>query len=390
MHNFTMKIKAASFAIAAIIFAQPLLAGDPPAPVNDKAPAKAAQKAPQKPAEAAPLPMPVWPAPTPGVLRYIAENSLPDTLPQVLADPASHLVSGDEVVLMMTVVDGWKSSQYIITISADAANEIEKTTVAARPFVLFSNTGHRFDYGVRPTALNVTVIGPFGNNKPHVQTTRLVANEDHLSQGFDRACEAFATLKALKNNKENASISLKTEPYSAEEIATAQAALTRVGIPIDPECERALGGVFPSFMSFFSLIMQTDGMDDVVKDLASMPPSLSILLNGINASFDMDGEHIAQQPGMLAGRSRWMLPFTLSINGKSAIRLQIFSERPIAPLSNCAGVYGLYAQSVRKPQRCAYIQLTGAKHAEQPAKQAQDPAPDVAADEKPAPDAAQK
>jgi hypothetical protein len=179
-----------------------------------------------------PLPTPIWPTPNATAIRYICDNSLPTTFPAPESYPKRKLTAGDEATLLLSYVDGWKTRQYVITITVESPTADEKKSIAEQPFVIFSNTGNRFDYGMRPVALSVSMIGPFtkSEGRPRVRTTRLVANEEHLAQGFDGACKAYARLQSIKQNKENAAFNLRTSPYSPEEIAAAQTSFARAGL----------------------------------------------------------------------------------------------------------------------------------------------------------------
>lgn len=306
---------------------------------------------------------PEWPAPSAETAAFLATVPIPAKSPSA-SMARRDLADGDEVFFLMTVRSAKKSRQYLASIRAETAGGKEMQGFTMEPFTMFTNTGHRIDYGVRPVALVITITGPIeGKKAPQVRTSRLVANEEFLSQGFCDACTAFETLSNLKNREGSASFGIAMQPFPEVEAAENLEKLLALGIVPSAEQERALGGIMPALFSFLDLVMRTEGMTDMVEELAapSLAHSLSMAIGTGNVSFNIQTDKLAHLPPASDGSPRWTMPVTLSMSGADCIVLDLCARPATAPFSACAGIDAVMARSVRKPDRVLTLQLLGAR-----------------------------
>ena len=305
---------------------------------------------------------PDWPAPTPETAAWLDSTGL--SAKNAAANPArADLAPGDTCLFLMTIERAGKARQYLVEIRADTADGKEKSGFTMQPFSMFTNTGHRIDYGVRPVALVVTITGPIeGNKEPKVRTSRAIANEEFLSQGFCDACSAFETLYSLKRTKDQAGLALASQPFPEADAAVNQEKLRAIGIVPSAEQERALGGIMPAIFSFFDLVMHTEGMSDTVEDLAapSLALSLSMATGSVNINFNIQTDKLAHLPPASDGAPRWTMPIILSMNGTDCIAMSLYARPATPPFRVCAGLDGLIARSIRKPDRILTLHRIGA------------------------------
>jgi hypothetical protein len=265
------------------------------------------------------------------------------------------LHKGDSVTALVTHIDGGKTRQWIVFLKANPPEETEKTEPPAG-LTMYSTSGRELRIPGKANAIAIRVLGPFseslnGSKKAKDRWSGALVNETYLELGLDRACALMMRLEKLARTMEgkmpeNFGIGFGTRPFPVEQRDANRAVMDQLGIT--EEDERALMGSFPAMVSFFHVILQTQGLDEILRSVVDIS-WVSLIKSGGNLVPNFQylnpfTELPAGEWGLSKQERCYSLKFQLSLNGKPALNCQmaVTSARP--PLLTSAGIVGLAAQ----------------------------------------------
>jgi hypothetical protein len=223
--------------------------------------------------------------------------------------------------------------------------------------VLYSSTGHRFEFRQNPVTLRIRSIGPYldttsiwGNPVPRDKSAVLSINEGFLSLGMDKGAAAIYRLNRAREQMHltNFNFSVSEKPFKPERIAGDSRLAAQ--LHVTPDDERAMAGWYPALYSYFNSVGQTPNLDTIMLKVIHLPSLWSVVKHaGINPRFDI-GHDIAP----LAMPSGWdlpghapvyKLPSSLALNDEPAINATLFVTDPHPPLLTCGGIIGFMAEN---------------------------------------------
>jgi hypothetical protein len=271
---------------------------------------------------------------------------------------------GDSVTALVTLREkGGLRTQWLIYLQAEEPNAKERSAKPPRPQILFSSMGNRFEFISTPAYATVRTLGPFVDSasshkpaEPRDQTSRIRLDKDYLGLGLDRAAAAAFRLKRIKTKE---LLSFKSAPYSDAEVARCRKLLPELQLTADEE--RSLCGAVPALFTYFGIVQQTQGLNDILLKLVEMPSVWSIMRHGGvgDVSLRFERAKIVKadlaQWGMSSNTVGYHFPMVMSLDGHPALELTFAVAPPRPPLLTCAGIVGLLAE--RPNDKDTYLTL---------------------------------
>ncbi len=322
----------------------------------------AAPVEPQTDALPAASPLPSLPAPLEATLRAASESGW--RLGRFhTGSNADSLAPGDGAAAIVTLTEGTRTRQWLVSIRAVEPSAKEQADFKAPPpLTLYCNTGTTLTFKNAYAFLDLSTRGPFAergrpDKKPgEERRARTAVNSEHLMLGFDRACRAAIRLR--ENSTDGMGFSFKTSPFPPEDIPANRARADALGLT--PDEERAFAGTIPALLGFFQIALTTPGVQEIMTEVLDIP-FWSVVSRGgrVDPSLDFDAKNIQRLPD--AGDSlRYVLPMTLHLNGKPALKLSFVVSSPKPPLLATAGIVAVFAGHPRKEDRRATIEIVSA------------------------------
>jgi hypothetical protein len=265
------------------------------------------------------------------------------------------LRKGDSVTALVSHLDRGKVRQWVVFLSA---NPPEKTAVVKVPpeFKVYSSSGREIRIAGETSAVAIRVLGPFaegenGGKKAKGLWSGTPVDQAFLALGLDRVCAMSIRLREVKEAGNHAvpegfQLGFSPKPYPAEKTAFSRPVLDRLGVT--EEDERAFAGSAPALMSFFQIVMQTQGLEEILKSVLDIPWT-SVIANGgvVNPFFKFLGpfEEISAASWRLPeGAKCYALKFQLLLNNKPSLNCQLAVTAPRPPLLASGGIVGFAAQ----------------------------------------------
>lgn len=268
---------------------------------------------------------------------------------------AKGLRRGDSVTALVSHIDRGKMRQWVVFLKADPPKETD-TTKPPPDLMMYSTSGRELRIPGKASAIAIRVLGPFSEEAESAKKAKdrwsgALVNETYLALGLDRACALMMRVETLAQRMEgkmpaNFGIGFGTQPFPAEQREANRAVMDQLGI--SEEDERALMGSFPAVVSFFQVILQTQGLEEILRSVVDVS-WLSLIKSGGSLTpgfryLSPFTELPAAEWGLAAQERCYSLKLQLSLHGKPALNCQLAVTAPRPPLLTCAGVVGLAAQ----------------------------------------------
>jgi len=290
--------------------------------------------------------------PSASVARYAETHHLPLGGFE-LGDPNDASRAGDRLIVLFTIVEGATSRQWLgefrfATLTAREAKSKPGTGLGVLSYFqssLKTDTGHEFSFEQSPVALEISIQGPFADNKPATSpfvetTTRVLATRDYLAHGL--APMAEIELRMRVQGKKNPGISLMFRPkYSAQQVAATKARAKEAGFTTDDE--RAYAEAIFALVQFGNLSFKTDGIDVITHEMADSPTLFSgAFTNLVWPEMKFENGADWGLPGSLV----FCVPYNFLSKTTAHGTFYFTAVRP--PLRNLAGFVGLTVDSSSK------------------------------------------
>ena len=255
------------------------------------------------------------------------------------------LRAGDSATILGTIFIKKKEAQWLLYVQAGAPG----TNSTNRPMVVHM-FNRKMSFPSRPVPATLRMLGPFAVSnsiklKSRNQSDKITLNETFLGLGLQRAAEVM-----WKYN-------LGTNSTSAPR---------HIGdMKLTPHEQEAIAGSLPALMSYFDIVQNTDGLEDLLIKLIKMPSVWSIVRHfGVTAVFYLGEDARPANPadwGLPPGTPVYYQPFTQFLNSQPAVKLTFVVTAPNPPRLVCGGVVGLLAERVGDNDTYMTIRVISAK-----------------------------
>ena len=246
-------------------------------------------------------------------------------------------------------------TQSLISLTAVLPGQNDKLDKPAAPFAMYDALGLKAEFVSSPSPVTLRTTGPFAasekSGKPpkvHDYFARTTLDQGFLGLGLDRMAVATWRLSRLDKAQVKGAYWVGTGPPSAAAIIKAKKA--NEYLKITPEEERSIAGGFPAMISFFNVIEQTEGLNNILFKVVQTPSIWTIIKSGGNlpvgfqASLEQLGPADTTGWGLPAGPVVYRLPVIMQIDKKPALKLTFLVTAPQPPLLACAGIVGVLAE----------------------------------------------
>jgi hypothetical protein len=263
---------------------------------------------------------------------------------------------GDSLTALVTFCEkNGRRTQWLLHLEATTPEAREQPSKPARPMVMYSSTGNKLEFVSSPAFVTLRTLGPFAesdaNSKPLKtldKSARFALDKGFLSLGLDRAAAVVLRLNQVDPNHERkGSFAFNSKPFSEIEI-TKNRKVAAV-LQLTAEDERALAGSAPALMSYFAIVQQTAGLDDILFKILDLPSLWSMIRHGgVNANIRFDTQHIAMAPDALltlpTNPKLYQFPVALDLNNQPALNITFLATAPQPPLLTCGGIVGMLVE----------------------------------------------
>lgn len=291
-------------------------------------------------------------SPFPAAVAVAQANHIPLELLDPPAAIDTKITPGDSITALVTLSQkGAPRTQWLLYLQAVEPGPKEKTGKPLAPMVSFSSCGNRFDFASSPALVSLRSIGPFieprTDSKPPVlqdKATRFTVDQGFLGIGLDRA--AAALHRTVQSGKPGG-FDFRDTPFSKAE--TEQSRMLAQTVHLTSDEERALSGMIPALSSYFDIVQQTGGLNDVFSKVVNTPSVWSVIWNaGVQTSMVIQSDRVAPADaatwGLPPHTPVYSFPMLLELNKDGAFNVTLVVTAPRSPLLTCGGVIGLLAE----------------------------------------------
>jgi hypothetical protein len=216
---------------------------------------------------------------------------------------------------------------------------------------MYSGSGAKLEYTSAPVLVRLQTFGPFSGNEHKPRSgagepaeARFSVNQGFLGVGLDKGA---ATICRLEKSKASGSFWLGPQPPTKQQMESFRKSSETAHITADEE--RAVGGIAPALLSYFGIVQETEGLEDIMLKVVRKPSVWSIVGHlGVTVNLELDPKHMA--PADIASWKvpecppAYYFPMLLEVNRKLALTATFVVTRPASPLLSCGGIIGLLAE----------------------------------------------
>jgi hypothetical protein len=261
------------------------------------------------------------------------------------------LSPGNSVTALITLHQkGNRLSQWLVYFEV-VPTPRGKDLKPAKPLVLYTSMGGRFEFASIPATFCIRTIGPYQNVGDPVardKSTLVSIDGGFLGLGMDKGAAVICRLNhtSEKTYVTNFDFRISGKPFSAAR--TNRNHQMAAKLHITPGEERAMASGEPALDSYFSSVSETPSLDGIMMKVVDFPSLWSILKNGgITPRFGMRVKQIAPislQWNLPTRATVYQLPIFLTLNGRPAINAALLVTDPRPPLLACGGIVGFEAE----------------------------------------------
>lgn len=312
-------------------------------------------------------------APVPSLVAFATAHRIPLTGID-LAEAGAAPRTDDQVTLLVTLVNGAVSQQWLACLTSDALTEKESRLKPPDAAVIHTSTGLALRYTTTRAAVRIKFIGPFGQNLPAtrapdetalVKTARTLVSPEYLNSGFAGYCRSALEITPRVNAAgAKPHYSAGSLPRSAEEIQAARP--FNDAVHLTPEEERLDFGVYFSVVQFFSAACKVAAFQDVLLQVVNKPSLWSAITHlGVRMDLNfwwMDVQAVSDGRIGVA-LPAYQFPLKVFLNGALGVKATLAVTTPRPPLQTCAGIVALCIEHPTDENKRVFIRLIAARHA---------------------------
>jgi len=136
---------------------------------------------------------------------------------------------------------------------------------------------------------------------------------------------------------------------------------------LSAEEQRAIAGSQLALMSYFELVRETPGLDDLFYKVVKLPSVWSLVRHlGVSASLGLEKEYVAPTQGsnwnLMPPTPCYTFPMALRINEQLALTATFVVAPPHPPLLECGGIVGLLAEKPNDKKTYLILRIISARH----------------------------
>jgi hypothetical protein len=256
-----------------------------------------------------------------------------------------------------------KTKNWALLLDLDEAN-LRKETISQG--TLYTSTGRSFSFQSEKCELETSLYGPIKHKNPSkckVKTAGVWVNRDYLSLGMHKVSDFFEAGKRYREinpSKEKLSYSISSEPITDD----SQILPTEFveGMGLTEAAERSFVGVIPAITEFFGIVMETDGLKDILLQLIPKSELFGALnpfgSTSIGISIEQEGTHDGEC-AMLhpEGGQICTIPVFIMVNDKPVVEMSLSAIAPEGPWKASAGIIAARAKSLKFEDRWVTIRV---------------------------------
>ena len=312
-------------------------------------------------------------APIPSLVAFATAHQIPLTGID-LAEAGAAPRKDDQVTMLVTLVNGADSQQWLACVAADALTEKESRREPPADAIIHTSTGLALRYATTRAAVRIKFIGPFNSNSSAarerndaalVQTARTLVSPEYLNSGFDGYCRsALAIAPRINAATVKPHYTAGSAPRSAEEIKAAQP--FNDAVHLTAEEERLDFGVYFSVVQFFSAACEVAAFQEVLAQVVNKPSLWSVISHlGVRMDLNFWWMDVQALPDGRIGLAlpAYRFPLTVSLNGALGVKVTLAVTTPRPPLQTCAGIVALCAEHPTDDRKRVFIRLLAARRA---------------------------
>lgn len=277
--------------------------------------------------------------------------------------------SGDSVIYLLELQRGTAWRQWLVRLTADRPDPGQGDPASLPADTIYTSTGQALVYTHTPVALAVEFIGPFTNEsngaaKVATRRGRAVVSAESLELGLVRYCESslpIADRLKAAGIAEPVYYGTGDKP-KPDTIEAGQKAAAAFGLT--PDEERLAFSVYFALRSFYQAASGITACREVLEEVIAKPSLWSVATNlGLNTSFNYGWHHVQSIPrdAVPLPSAAYLLPVTVGINTRFALKAAIIVTDTAPPLRTSAGIVAILAEHPEDPSRRVYLRLMSAQ-----------------------------
>jgi hypothetical protein len=275
---------------------------------------------------------------------------------------------GDSATTLFTLFEkGEKKTQWVLLIEADAPGPQEKKHAPPAPVVVYAGAGDKLEFTHEMAPATLRLVGPFIEVKGKTKSAKVEDKTEHvtLDKGFLAIGhdEAAAAIHRIMQKHLHGNMQVRDRPFTEAEIAEGRKDVA--ALQLTAADERALIGSSMALESYFDLVGETPGLDDVAMKVVKLPSIWSVVEHfGVRVNVDVVRKDVAP---MDAGR--WALPaetpcydlpLVFRFNDQPAIIVSLLAVPARPPMLSCGGIISLLAEKPGDKDTYLILQIISA------------------------------
>lgn len=305
--------------------------------------------------------------PFPAIVTAAQSNSIPIQGIDPLGEPGD-LAVGDSFTALITHFEkGVPHRQWLLYLQASEPDSTTKAnTNPPKPLVLYTSSGSRLEFLPEAAPVALRTIGPYGapGTKPLKsgdQTVRFTLNKGFLALGLDRTAASTLKTRRLTTN-----MPFLVRPVKFTDAQIVEGRKTVAARGITPADERAMAGAIPALMSYFSVVQETKGLEEIMLKVIETPSLWSLIKNrGVRVGIGVDSKRFAAidpEPWEIPTRPpAYDFAVDLSLNNHLAANVTFVVTTPRPPLLTCGGIAGFIVENPTDPGNFLTLRIISAR-----------------------------
>jgi hypothetical protein len=298
---------------------------------------------------------------------------------------ANSLLPGDSVTALLTLHQKKQHPLQWLVYLQVAGETDSDSSQGEKPMILYTANGNRFEFRWSPASLRARTLGPFANPDSHSKSTEhqdrsagIAVNEGFLSLGLEKGAESVCRWNELSREKNmtNFDFNIADKPFDEAKIERNRNYAARFGITAEEE--RSVVAWVPALLSYFGTVQQTPNLQDLLAKVVAMPSAwwmakTLVTHHGITAMAAPDLGNVAtvllpKSWGLLSDLPVHSVPWTVSINNKPVVNIQMLVTEPSPPLLACGGIIDMMVSNPDDRENYFTVRVISARY--QPADKA--------------------
>jgi len=206
----------------------------------------------------------------------------------------------------------------------------------------------------------IEVKGKTKSAKVEDKTEHVTLDKGFLAIGHD---EAAAAIYRIMKNDLHGNMQVRGRPFTEAEIAEGRKQVA--ALQLTAADERALIGSSMALESYFDLVGETPGLDDVAMKVVKLPSIWSVVEHfGVRVNIDLVRKDLAPMDAgrwtLAPGTPCYDLPLVFRVNDQPAIIVSLLAVPARPPMLSCGGIICLLAEKPGDKDTYLILQIISA------------------------------